>query len=532
MFYIRQFLFILSLSNFVLTVHGQVSLTKASDLKNESGVSLQDLNIIEATLERAINAYAEAGKLLDSNGQVTENSINTFKGLFTPSATLLRDYGEFIADQPIDLQDYVQEVYNLLRSRGIEMNVTKATFKEIKPEGSRFYTVVVEVEKTRFNSVSANGQVNTLTTGDPLKELFYFDIFKEDLEVATIQSITKDKKRGQVKSNNLVPDFYERLFSISLTAGSASWNPTLSTFWNEAHAESTFEVEGGINFGLGFEFVTDRFITSRTNSNRRIFWSLGLGYSAIQQNTSLGSFSIEPFEQTAIQATDTENTNRYMRLVGPVFAEEELRFDMINIPLGIGYQVSKSQKSLFYIHARFIPSFIFGSSGGVSGTGTYDATYIIDDPNLSLTPLFGTLSDFSLLNSGAVDQDIRDQLNSDAAFKDFQAGEDQVLGSAQDLSELPVDPELSSIAFAVQLSPTVYIKLNDDNPGWGILAGLDLGYHLGSFITHNPATSNLSDAFKYNDDFEGSLLSYYATKVSGLSFGLRLGIFQRLRSEP
>jgi len=497
-----------------------ITLTKDPNFIVDPSINSTDLNQIVELLETTINEYAAAAKLLDeTERRVTEGSIDRFQRLFTPSARILQDYAEFIPRDPVSFRDYALEVYNALRLQGVQVVVKSAVLKEVRSTATGFYVPVITVTKTLYNSLSSNGSINSITTGRTEVQEFTFDIFKDDLSRASISLINFDAPPE-------VAARYTQVIGIPIGVGSGAFSPTLSSFWDQNHSEASLEINGGINFSIGVEFLTDRFITPKGSSSRPLALSVGVRYSSYQWKTKLNDFSIEPFEQVA-QATTGQQTNTYQRIVGPVAAEENLRFGVLEVPLGVAFNLIKKSTTLFYIHTRFVPGFVFSGSGDLSGAGDYDGTPLIEDPNLP--SLLGTPANFRILEQQAANPGL---IESDLGFGPYRVGAGQVLGSDSNQSSLSAEPELAGVTFAVQLSPTLYLNFSDDNPGWGMLLGLDLNYHFGSFMTHNPISATMDNALKYNDDFQGSLLDYYGTGVSGLSFGLRIGLFQRLNIEP
>jgi len=165
---------------------------------------------------------------------------------------------------------------------------------------------------------------------------------------------------------------------------------------------------------------------------------------------------------------------------------------------------------------------VLNGSGSITGNALYDGIIINEDPNSDLA--VGTLSELRILQEMATQSNL---VLDDAGFGAYDVG-------LQDLDYTAV-PDLAGLTFALQLSPTAYFNFADNNPGWGLLVGLDLTYHLGSFLQHNPVNTVEGDAFRYSDEsgFDGSsLMNYYLDNLSGFSFGFRLGLFQRLSTEP
>jgi len=344
----------------------------------------------------------------------------------------------------------------------------------------------------------------------------HYDIYIEDFSRATIAKI--ERARGEDYDDRPIDD-YTRVIGVSLGLGSSSFSPKTSAYWEQAHGASSLDVSGGLHFSLGAEFMTSRFITGRESRNKNLALSLGLRYSSYKTKTALRAFGLSPFEAVAER---DDATNRYVRLVSPVNADEDIRFGLLEIPLGVAYRLKKTGTMMFYVHGRLIPGLVLNGSGSITGNALYDGIIINEDPNSDLA--VGTLSELRILQEMATQSNL---VLDDAGFGAYDVG-------LQDLDYTAV-PDLAGLTFALQLSPTAYFNFADNNPGWGLLVGLDLTYHLGSFLQHNPVNTVEGDAFRYSDEsgFDGSsLMNYYLDNLSGFSFGFRLGLFQRLSTEP
>jgi len=497
-------LFLLFSGHFLLA-QGAITISRAPDLKIEGGVTPVQLSQINKTVQTALNDYASAAKLLDPNEKrVTEASIDQFHLLFTPNAMIVKDYAEFVPSNLISYKDYSLDVYNNLKLKGVEMIIQSAELVEVKSDGLGFFIPVVKVRKKIFNTLSADGTKNTVTSGNNYVQKITFDIFKDDMNRANISKIEPNEGIE-------VPDEYTRIIGISVGLGSSAYSSSYSDYWNSAHEKnnSGLEVKGKLNFSFGAELTTDRFITSKTNPNRQLALSLGLRYASYQMETALRSFRLDTFRTTA---TANNITDDYLRKVGPVYADEKMDFGVLEIPLGVAYRVWKKQNSIIYLHARLIPGFVISGKTTLSGDALYDG-FLLDEN--------GNGTDMRILRMMAADEKL---LFVDNGFGPFDVGEQTL--------DLSVEPELVGLTFAFQLSPTAYLSFSEDNPGWGLMLGVDLGYHFGSFLTHNPVSSITDDAFKFSDDYKASLLSYYTNRVTGFDFGLRIGLFQRLNVEP
>jgi len=219
-------------------------------------------------------------------------------------------------------------------------------------------------------------------------------------------------------------------------------------------------------------------------------------------STEVSDFALSPFAEVA---TMDNITLPYQRSARDISFTEDLSIGVLEIPLGVAYRLKSGIKSDFLLGVKLVPSFVLSSSGDISGTGTYDAEI--------------TESMWRLLEEGATNLD---QINESTKFGPFQAG-----------SNIPIsqgaDPSTAGFLLSAQISPTYYLHLSEEESSWSILVGLDLNLHLGSFLSHDDASD---DILKFNDDYSTSFLQHYTDGMSGVTFGLRLGLHHRLTSRP
>lgn len=508
------FIIILLLPGMSTHVFGQnLKLRTASDLLKSPSVTDAQLQQIKEVTEATLNEYASASKLIDPNKkQVTNESIKRFHKLFTASAKIQKDYMEFIPVELYPYKDYSLEVYNMMRTKGVQVVIESAVLKEVKIDGD-FFSPMVVVRKKIYATLDNNGKVTTIGTGRIVEQKFYFDIYKQDLERANIGKIEPLKK-------TLPAEDYTRLINISIGLGSTAYSPTLSPYWEQNHSDATLDINGGLNFSIGAELMLNQFITPRKSKNRNLSATIGLRYSAYQMKTGLRNYTFEfdTIATTPATTTADEQSDTYRRLVGPVTADEKLNFGVLEVPLGLSYRILRKENSLAFLHLRLIPGFVLSTGGDLEGNGFYDGILYINDTSSENA---GELSEMRIMRLQAVNPLSLDDPNG---FAPYEVGNMPLTGTPE--------PEKSGTTFSVQLSPTYYLGFNNDNPGWGLIVGLDLNYHFSSFLNHTPATSVNQTAFHYADDYQGSLPSYFTDKISGFSYGLRLGVFQRLNIEP
>ncbi len=508
---------IICLFLFSCVTHGfgqNLKLRIAPDLSKPDALTEEQIEQIITTVETVLNDYAALSKMTDSETRrVTEASVERFNKLFTPSARVMKDYMEYIPAELYPFKAYSLEVYNLLRLKGVQSVIESAELIEIKKDAVGFYIPVVSVRKRMFTALNSNGESIGTGAGREVLQKMYFDIFEEDLSRADIGKIAPAEETQAA-------DNYTRIISFSAGVGTTAFNATNSAFWTQNHASAGLDFSGGLDFSVGAEFMTDKFITAGGNSDRKLALSFGLRYSSYQLKTALRSFSLE-FDTVAVKEIDNTSAP-YRRLVGPVTADETLRFGVLEIPVGVSYRLLKKKTALVYLYARLIPAFTLGGSGSLSGNALYDARLYIDDPG---SPNDGNVSEFRILRGSgtgaAVDSGLLDQSDGFAAYR---------------VGNMPLEgtpaPQIKGSGFAFQFSPTAYIDFSDDNPGFGLMAGLDLTYRFGSFLAHDPVSSVAAEPFRFSDVYAGSLPGCYVDSMTGFSYGLRIGLYQKLSTQP
>ena len=461
-------------------------------------LKVQDRQQIIKTAEALINDYAKTATLLDeAQRKVNGSSIDRFRALFNPTAMIVKDFEENIQTERINVRTYTEGVFQRMERQGVRVKMGKAILKEIKDDPAGYWVVVIELEKLIYNAVSADQVVKNFSSGRFMKQEISVDIKKSDLERAKIAGINRIGGSG-------IADQYVRYLGPSVGAYMPFVNPSMSSFWQTSHAAtSTMNVKGEVSFSGGFDFLTNKMYPSAAE-HKNLFLTAGLHFSYLRLTTELRDFSIAPFDATASDGNGNDTT--YQRLVGPLMADEKLNIGLVEIPLGVTYRLKKSIKSDIMLSAKLIPTIVLSGSGDVSGKGTYDA--MLDNAMWRVLEL-------DAINLAQTD-------NPDS-FGPFQAGEDMPIKEM-------ANPTLSSFMLTARVSPSVYFHLSENNSSWSLLLGFDLNFHLGSFLKHDDADT---DVFHFSDDdYQTSLLQHYTDGLSAFSAGLRIGLHHRLTSKP
>jgi len=492
-----------------------IEITKSSTIET-NGISDIKVDEIIATLQSTMNEYAEAAILMDTDeNKVNSHSIKRFRKLFTDDAEIEKDYKQNIREL-INHKDYVLDVYNLMPLQGFRFEIEKIELIKIVADSDGYYIPTLKVEKIRYNSLNADGDIVLIEAGESFTQLFKFDIKQDDMNYVLIKSI-KDGDDGE--DNKGPADNYTRFISISAGGHLPNYSATTSSYWQQAHDTSKLDIARAVGYSIGFELMSDRILSGPKASNRPLALSLGVRYQFSRLNSNLGNFNLEDFEALAEQDL-TGAENRYIRIVESVNVEEKTKMHTIQIPVGVAFRISNKQRLSFYTHLRFIPTLGIGASSETTGTGNYDGVLIVEDED---SPNYGEISEMRILKIQAVMPGL---IDNDGGFAAYRVGRNQAITH-------DTKPELVSFTYAIQISPTVYYSLSDDNPGWGVLFGLDATYSPKSILKHSIIDSVDGEPFRFNDSaFNGSIHNYYTEKIADFNLGLRIGFFQKLSIEP
>jgi len=504
-------LLLISLFNGI-TVFAQTIELNTSNVQLDAAISGSDAEIIYENIEKHLAQYAEFGTLFDQDeNKVTQKSHDRFLKLFTnTTAMIVQDY-EYAPILRQRADEYALIVYNNLRQRGLEFKVEEAIVIDMGPVGSgTYYKATIEVTKRRYNYLKSDGSEQKFPGGELIKEKFLYDIRNDDLSNPSI---------GEIKLNSVqkLADVNNQIISLSVGVGSSTQSysePNLKKYGDSGELSSV----AGLNYSFGIDFQTDKWINKKSNPNKAFGLSLGLRFSSYSLNSELSNYSLDPFTQVLSHNGDSQT---YDRWVGPVSVQEDLRVGVLEIPLGISYELSAKQKSAFFITFRVVPTLGLSSSGTLTGDGYYEAQLWDEDDQ---TAGVGKADFFvgNIIHGGSSDPS---ELETNGALDPYQTGLRNI--------ESDVSPTLKPFSLALQLSPAVYLNFSDGDPSWGVMLALDLGYRFNSLIELNPASSRSDMPFRYSDTYNSQgLSSNFVSSASMFSYGLRIGIFRRLISSP
>lgn len=487
------FLFCLALG-FGIQGSAQLKLNVSPDFVRDPQITEERFQELLAATESALNNYATVGRIYDpKERRVSSASIKAFNDLFNPAAEVVKDYVEFPPRDLVDFRDYSIEVYNMISDKGIEFLLSEPVLTEIRVKSlgnSRYYMPVVKVNKVVYAFLDRYGALKQSASGNSLDLLLTFEIAEEAMDAPKIAKINH--------GTTIKPaDFYNRLIGIYACGGSSVVTPTYSGHWNTVHPTNELNFSGGFNWGIGIDFMTDQFITSKSNPNRRMGFSAGLRFTSINTEATVPEFRSEGNAQTVV-FDGIEATG--IRSVSSGNITQSLTVNTLSLPVGLDYKFIKSRTMILALHGRVVPSFSLGSSSSLAGTFVHDLYF----------PEYDLL--FSDPNSGASNWGT----NADAGSRTFDES---------------VDTQARSFVLGFEVSPTVYLNFEDARSGWGVLIGADLGYVPGSFIDHQPLNDRSSEPLAMSSELP-SLTSAYLTDMSSLYFGIRVGLFQRNVTQP
>ncbi len=480
----------------------QGSLIKPDASAIDPNISDSDIEIIIGLTQQTLDKYSEVATFIsEENVGVNEESEEAYYSVFNMNlAKVMQDYKRYPPQDLIEPSEYVIKIENFF-FEGFEFEIKNPQIVKIT-NFQNYYSVTVELAKVVFSVIGANGNVEDEPSGIWHKQKFTFDINKSKMDIAKITEISNATKAKPVEP-------YTNIFNLSVGVGSSTYSPSMSSYWNSEHSSSGLDANSGLDFSIGVEYISNKFITAKSASERKIAWSAGVMFSSYQVNTTLSSFSSK-FDAIAENNTGSQ---KYQRLVNLGAIEEEIRYSAIQVPFGIGFRIKDDPTYLIHTFFKVIPSFMMGGSGTLSGSSVYDGILYLPDEV--------TLSDLRILDDMAANQET---LNDPNHFGPYDVGEQDINVDAK--------PNLASTFLTLQLSPTAYFKFENRDPVWGLSVGIDLGYQLSSFITHDPISSNTEDPLGDSTDFNGSLLNYFSNDMSGFHFALRVGLFRFSEQAP
>ncbi len=473
----------------------QVRLNTAS-AKYATTLKPEDQKKIILSIEKFILDYAEAATLIDpKKRRVTSESIKKFQNFFNPRARVIKDYEEFSQNISTGVRDYSDQIFNRMLREGLKVKIMEAKLIEIKYDLEGYWLAYIEVEKAFYNAATEGQEVKNMPGGEFRKQLIQLDIRASDFErikIASIKCIGCDVE---------IVDNYVRFMGPSIGLHSGSYNPSLSAYWNNMHSAGTFNTSGGLGFSLGVDFLTNGFL-SKGSAKKNLFLTAGVRYSLYSVSTEVSDFALSPFPAIATRGMVELD---YMRSAREIEFTEDLTVSLLEVPLGIAYRLTNKNKSSFFLGLQLIPSFVLSGSGNIDGQGTYDA---------DIAQAMWRLWEKGATNSMQVDEPTQ--------FGPFEAGDPASIDET-------ANPSTAGFALSARISPTYYFHLAEEESSWSILVGLDLNFHLGSFFSHDDADS---DILKFADDYDSSFLQHYTDGMSGISYGLRIGLHHRFDRRP
>ena len=160
---------------------------------------------------------------------------------------------------------------------------------------------------------------------------------------------------------------------------------------------------------------------------------------------------------------------------------------------------------MLYLSVKAIPRVLLSSSGDFNGRGIYDGIILMQN---------GQPSEFRFLREDAIKQEL---LQNPLGAGPYQVGGDLPL-----IYDFESDYK-GGVAF--EFSPRLYLDLTDDNPTWGLMIGFDLSFH--PTYLKNGGDGSVHGLLYPESLPDRSLLEYYATDVSALTYGFRIGFYRK-----
>jgi len=475
----------------------KIYLTVSPEMEVEESISGGEVSAVSAAAEDILNQYAQLGHMTNDQGVTTRLAGNNFKGLFKATARIFADYLEYPGGIGDDIAAYRQTVMQRFPDRGFPYNIGNAELTKITGEGYRFYIVTMRFNKSIKAYIDGNGRIRTAERNgsrDFILELTA-EISTDDLSQFRIRSITCADKCGKKAADRVRYLSTTATLGLPLTSVKKIGGPGISS------GQDSYEFKHDIQLGIGARF-TSNLLSPDGASGKHLFLTGGLNLTYSKFTSSLNSYALESFPDPDFNGESFEgNIGAYRRTVDDVFLTEETKLLSVEVPLGVSYRILENYERALMLEAVIKPSFVFSKSlDWKNGRGVFDG--VID------------VAKFSVLENseyvGATNPD-------DNPFNVCDC--DQVTRSGN--SDLE-----TGLGLWVQLSPTFYSNVDNNDPALGFQISLDFAFNLKSPLTSSAADNPILQAPRG----ETNILSnaYFDTKLHYV--GLRAGVFlQRAR---
>lgn len=438
----------------------------------------------------AVNEYASKGSLLPEDGEfITTKSANEFKALFKPTAKLFVDYFEYPGD-PVDVFSYKDDVYSFFESEGFQFKIEDAFFNQVQPtpiDDPRYYMSTVTFTKRILNYVNDDREVQEPLTGEERTYTLSMDIeiSARDFSKFLILGVKCTAECSETAADAEAYIDFSLGAALPFTAASAT-----SDFTSKYGNSLDFSSKPAFSAGLS---VTSTYLSPKSAGVKNLFLTAGIYYRFWQLESTLTDFSIAPFSASA--SDEFGGTTAYQRIVGPVNGVEEVTMHNLEIPIGVSYRLIDNYRSSIHLAATLRPSITLTKTKAFTGNGTYDGS--VAEAN------------FRFLELNAANLTDRD-------IAPYEVGDYNIENSP---------PLETGLGLWLQLSPTYYGEITNDDPSVGFQLSLDLGFNILSAIASNPVSGTGEDQlFAYPDVMPSTLVNGYFDAVKLHYIGLRFGI--------
>lgn len=496
---IRYIIFFITV--FALTVNAQTVRVQMSPNISVPSSNWDNKKLVEIrkSLEDCLTDYVKYGSLFDEQKKkVTSNSIDNFHKLFFPGAKLVKDFVEHIPAERISIREYSSSVYNLLQMYGVQFKIEEAIIEEIRYDPAGFYVPVVKIEKSIYNYVKSSGKVEVIS-GRFFTQYFHFDVSVTNLSKVKITDI---------KGKDIVPpEEFTQILGFQAGAFMPLVNASKSDLWQDAHqnipVDHQLTSNGAISLKGGLLFKSNQIINPRNAKNKRLFWSIGAGFSLNRIENNLSNFGFSGLDTSATDPNSLVEV-QYQRMAYDINLKETLQFGTLEVPVGVSYRLIKKRMMSVFIDAHFLPAFTMINSGSSKGLGTYD----------------GVIEEWRFLKDNATNPSV---IQTDDGLGPFEVGDSVVIRKDG------YNFSTNFFSYGVRVSPVIYWDLTDYNPNWGVKAGIDVTYNL-----KNPlkATNSQKEMLRYSHDINDSVLLNYSKNVNFLPVGFYIGLYYRIDKEP
>ena len=476
--------------------------TLSPNMVVEESIAGSEVEKVATAARKILNEYTALGHIRNENGVPTQRVANDFQNLFKATATVFSDYLEYPGGTGEDIAEYRRILMEKFPNEGFPYDVSNAELSGVSGEGFRFFIAKIRFKKSIKKYVDGRGRIRDAAqdgSRDFILEMTV-EISVDDLGLYKIREIVCADGCGRPAADRV--RYLSGTLSIGLPLTSSDLLPITNV---DMSATSAINFKHTLQASVGGRW-TSNVLNPDAASNKNIFLTVGGELSFSRFSSQLRDYALLPIGEERFNGTTNEGeVAEYRRLVTNVTLDEDVSMVSLDLPFGLSYRILNDYDRAFMIDFLARPTLTVSKSISLSrAEGRYDG--VIPEANFSVLENYPRPLDQP---GGIPENPILDPTNNP-----FNACECDLLTRTE--SELA-----TGLGLWLQISPTYYTNLDNDDPALGLQFSLDLAYNISSPITSSAA----SDAYYRDPRGEEGVLANGYFKHGLHYIGIRVGVY-------